>query len=337
MTRASFDVDELDITILREMYRGRAVNFAGIDPRLNATRVAKALRIGRARVAARLRSWKTSGFLPGYEVWLNPSLLGWEGGSVDIRVDHHRSKPELLRRLSLVDGVVSSMEVTGEWISAGVVGSDAASIERRVALIRSFPGVVEVTEPVPWDVPHPTRPITSLDLRIVRALRENPDANLTQVAARVGVSTRTMTRRYSDLVEDWSVWYMPLFDFRALARTVLTLSVTARDPSTRHEIARRIRDQYPMSLEFTTQRAGPRFPAPMLFVFVILPSSAGAEELERFIWGLGGVESVEAAVMVRIHSFPASFDEKLEAMITARAPARRGAAAPRRGQPVGRR
>src|SRR5271170_4115446 len=69
--------ESLDLDIFRELYRGGAANLAGFDPRLNATRIAQHLRVGRARVAGRLNAWNDSGFLARYDVWLNLALFGW--------------------------------------------------------------------------------------------------------------------------------------------------------------------------------------------------------------------------------------------------------------------
>jgi hypothetical protein len=63
VTLDTLDPSRLDIDMIRELYREGAVNIAGIDPRLNATRIAHRLHVGRRRVAARLRAWGEAGFL----------------------------------------------------------------------------------------------------------------------------------------------------------------------------------------------------------------------------------------------------------------------------------
>ena len=309
--------DELDIAILQEMYRAGAVNLAGIDPRLNASRVAQSLGIGRARVAARLRAWRSSGFLRKYDVWPNPALLGLQGASVSVRVEHPRVKPDLIGRLALVDGVVSALEFQGEWITLSIIAPDVPSLERRAALIRSFAGVAEVEAPIPWRLPEPTRPLTPLELRIVGALRARPTATLNEIARQIGISTRTMTRKYSDLVDQLAVWFLPVFDFRAISNAVLSLNLRLRPGTERRSIAAALRAKFPLTLDGNSASVGPAFGVPDTIFFVTLSSAAQMEDLERLAESLPGVEGVELYHLVRMHEFPEWFDRQLRGLIRA--------------------
>jgi len=304
----------LDLDILREMYRDGAVNLAGIDPRLNATRIAHRLHVGRARVAARLKAWDASGFLERYDVWLNPVLLGWQGAWLSIRVDSPRVKPALFARLGLLDGAVSGLEFLGDWISFGLVAPDRASIDRRVDLIRGLAGVRGVEPPMLWHVPGPSRPLTALDIRIVRALRERPRATLSETARRVGISTRTMTRRYSELVDDVAVWFVPIFDFRAMNQPVVSMGLSLRPEVGRETVLRRLRARYPLTLEFRSIEVGPELGVAEHVFFVIPPSPAHLEELDHFVRSIDGVVDLDSNVMVRLHSFPAWFDRHLASL-----------------------
>ena len=317
MTAPPINPSKLDIDILRELYREGAVNIAGVDPRLNATRIAHRLHVGRRRVAARLRVWKEVGFLRRYDVWLNPALVGVQGAWLNVRVEHPRVKPDLFRRLGLIDGVVSALDFVGEWISVGLVGPDEPSILRKMGVIRGLAGVLEVEGPGAWSAPSPKRPLTTLDLRIVRALRERPDASLSDTARRVGISTRTMTRRYSKLVGDWAVWFVPVFDFTALVPPIISLNLGVAPGTSRESIARALRKRFPLVLESRLLPGLPDSPSTVTLVFVTLPSAASFEELHRLAETLDGVESVEQLTMVRMHAFPEAFDRELTALVDA--------------------
>ncbi len=315
MAAPSLLPDPLDLDILREMYRGgEGVYLAGIDPRVNATRLSKRLHVGRARVAARLRAWSRSGFLVRYDVWVNPALLGCLGAWVSLRVDHHRSKPALIVRLGLVEGVVQAFEFLGAWVSLAVVAPDPATLARRAGLLRALAGVEEIEGPVPWTAPQPKRPLSPLDVRIVRALRDRPTATLSATARRVGISTRTMTRRYAALLEDWAVWFVPVFDFRAISYPVVALTVTLRSEVGREAVARGIRSRYPLTLEPRMPSSNDPAGTEVHVFFVMPPSAAHLEELERYVGSLPGVVEVEPNIMVRSHTFPAWFDRQLAAI-----------------------
>ncbi len=319
MPDSTLQVTPLDLDIFREMYRSGGVNLSGIDPRLNATRIAKRLKVGRARVAARVNAWDASGFLSRYDVWLNPAVYGWQGAWVNVRVDHPRSKPALLGRLALVDGVVGGVELLGDWLGVGIVAPDDGALDRTANLLRGLAGVREVEPPVRWRAPPPARPLTPLDVRIVQALRENPTATLRATARRVGVSTRTMTRRYGDLLDGWAVWFVPAFDFRAIGTPVVSVGVTLHRGTDPDTIVRRIRARYPLTLEFRDAGVSTDPEVPGVGIVVLLPSSAHLDELDRSIAELDGVSGVELSVMVRILSFPDWFDRHLAGLLGGRA------------------
>ncbi len=313
VTRPPLQPETLDFDILREMYREGAVTLAGVDPRLNATRIARKIRVRRARVAGRLKAWSDSGFLRRYDVWVNPALFGWQGAGLNIRVHHPRAKAELFSRLALLEGAVWGVEFLGEWITLSVVTPDAAALERTRRLIGGLVGVREVDVPLPWRVLPPMRELSPLDIRIVRALRQNPSAMLSSTADRVGISTRTMTRRYANLVENRDVWFVPVFDFRALSYPVVVLGMTLRRGTDGNSILRRIRTRYPLSLAFR-EMPGPGPEAGGLLCLVMPPSAAHLEEVEGYVASIEGVEELEANVVVRLHSFPDWFDRQLEAL-----------------------
>jgi DNA-binding Lrp family transcriptional regulator len=311
VTPRPVETTPLDIDIIREMYREGVVNIAGIDPRLNASRIAERLHVGRRRVAARLKVWKDAGFLRRHDVWINPTLLGLRGGWLNVRVEHPRVKPDLLRRLELVDGVVSALDFVGEWFSLGFIAEDTAAAQRKAALIRSLAGVAEIEGPAEWNVPAPKRPLTPLDLRIVRALRERPDATLSDTARRVGISTRTMTRRYSELVDDAAVWFVPVYDFRSLVAPVIALTLTVLPGTSPKSISRAVQKRFPLVLESRFFGVAAGSPSETIVIFVILPSAASIEDLHHLVEPLEGVEAVELLTMVRILTFPEWFDRHL--------------------------
>jgi DNA-binding Lrp family transcriptional regulator len=315
----AFRPEALDLDILREMYRNGAANLAGIDPRVNATRIARRLKVGRARVAARLKVWSDSGFLQRYDVWLNPALFRWHGAWIAIQVEHPRRKRELFSRLALVDGAVSGIEFLGPWISFGLVAPDPASLERTVGLLRGLAGVAALEPPQPWRLPEPRRDLTPLDLRIVRALRERPTASLGETARRVGISTRTMTRRYAQLLDHDAVWFVPVFDFRAIAQPVVSVGMNLDGTTSREAVVRQVRSRFPLLLEFENSEIGPQLANDEHVLFVLPPSAAHLEELEEFVASVKGVRGVETNVLVRSLSFPAWFDRHLESLARPRA------------------
>jgi DNA-binding Lrp family transcriptional regulator len=311
MDRVGIGFDPLDIDILREMYRTRRVTVAGIDPRLNVSYLAKRLHTSRTRITRRLARWSDSGFLQRYDVWPNPALLHLSGWTVNVRATDRLDKAGLLDRLGTVDGVVSAVEFLGEWLSVQFVAPDEETSRRRIELLRHLKGVAEVEGPVAWRRLEPRATLSPLDLRIVKALRERPRGTLTETARAVGISTRTMTTRYERLVENWSVWFVPVFDFTQLPLPLVNLNIWLCPDATADRVTQTVVKRFPWTLEFGWGGLGPSEREDFVVLFVTLPSVGAIEEVERLARSVPGTLDVEAIVMLRTHSFPRWVDEYL--------------------------
>lgn len=299
---------DLDLAMLRAMYASRGVSISGIDPRLNANRVARQLGVSRARVAARLRAWAEYGFLDRYDVWPNPHLFGLTGATFDVRVSDRFAKDAVVARIGLVPGAVGAIDFLGEWLAVTCVLPRDAESGRTAALLRGLAGVAEVGEAVPWAPPESEGTVSPLELRIVRVLRKYPTDSLASIARRVGVSTRTITNRYGRLIDEQAVWFVPAFDFRALAEPVVNLNLQFRSGADRDVFRRALARAYPRSLEFRRTAFGPALPDTVGSFFVVERSAARTEELEAWVRAQPGLESEEALVMKRFISFPETFD-----------------------------
>ena len=302
---------EIDADILREMFRSRDVTIAGIDPRLSANRIAARLRVSRARVDSRLKSWTKSGLLRRFDVWPNPALVGRIGFTVDVRVSDRLRKDEVFRRVGLVDGAVGGVDLVGEWVSLQFVVPREADVRRTTELLRGIAGVAEVEEPLPWERLEPARQLTPLDRRIVRVLRRYPTHPLAAIARWVGVSTRTITTRYGRLLDDLAVWFVPEWDFRVLAQPLALVNLFLQESADRASVSRGVRRAFPQALEFVRTGFGPKVPEHVREFFLLLSSPAGVEEAESSMRRLPGVASVELLVLIRTFSFPGTFDRLL--------------------------
>jgi len=299
---------DLDIDMLRVMYTSRGVSISGIDPRINANRMARELGVSRARVAARLRAWAEHGFLERYDVWPNPYLFGLTGATFDLRVADRFAKDAVLSRIGLVPGAVGGLDFLGDWLAVTFVLPRDAEASRTAALLRGISGVGEVSEALPWTPPVSEGTMSPLELRIVRVLRAYPTDSLASIARRVGVSTRTITTRYGRLIDEQAVWFVPAFDFRALSEPVVNLNLQFRSGADRDAFGRALRRTYPRSLEFRRTAFGPALPETYGSFFVVERSVARTEELEAWVRSQPGLVSEEALIMKRIFSFPETFD-----------------------------
>ena len=305
---------ELDLAILRVMYPSGHIEPAGIDPRLNATRIARRLRVGRGVIAQRLRAWSEFGFLVQYDVWPNPALFGQAPVWLDVRVADRLQKEAVLERIGLVPGAVMALDVAGEWIAATFLRPVDEEPRRLADLVRNLSGVAEVGPASGGKVLAPDRLPTPLDFRILRVLRRHPRESLATIARLARVSTRTITTRYHRLIEDRAAWFVPIYDFRALTEPVLSVNVRCASASDRERFARSLYRAYPRLLEFLRSPASPMLTEDRLGCVIIARSAARMEGIERWIRRQPGVLDCELAVMIRQVVYPETFDRLLASM-----------------------
>ncbi len=306
---------DLDIRILREMYTAGGVSIFGIDPRLNANRIGRRLGLSRARIASRLRAWEATGFVQRYDVWPSPFLFGRTGITFDVRVADPVRKRELFERIALLPGAVAGIEFLGPWLAATFLVAPEDDPETLRQLLAGFSGVAEVGVPIPWSLSPSDRGLSPLELRVVRVLRQFPTASLGSVARHVGVSTRTITTRYGQLLDRQAVWFLPVFDFRALAEPVVAATVRFRTSADREGFSRALRRAHPRSLETARAAFGPMLSDDVGIYYLLGGSAARVEELERWVRDAPGVVEVEALTLVRLHAFPRTIDRLLNAAL----------------------
>ncbi len=305
---------DLDLAILRVMYPSGHIEPAGIDPRLNATRIARELRVGRGVIAQRLRAWSKFGFLAQYDVWPNPALFGQAPVWLDVRVADRLQKESVLERIGLVPGAVMALDVAGEWIAATFVRPVDEDRRRLADLVQNLSGVREVGPPSGGPVEAPDRLPTPLDFRIIRVLRRHPRESLANIARLARVSTRTITTRYHRLIENRAVWFVPIYDFRALAEPVLSVNVRCASGPDRERFAHSLHRAFPRILEFLRSPVSPMLTEDRLGCVLIARSAARVEGIERWIRAQPGVVDCELAVMVRQVVYPETFDRLIASM-----------------------
>ena len=121
-----------------------------------------------------------------------------------------------------------------------------------------------------------------IEVRIVQCLRSNPTATLAETSRRVGISVRTLTRKYSFLIEQSIVWFEPLFDFRAVANSVVVLDAILHKGAEPAGITRRLRSRFPLLLELASTAGAPETKFELFEWAVVLPTSSRIDDLQRF-------------------------------------------------------
>lgn len=290
-----------------------------LDPRLSAQSIARTLKVDRKTVWTRLRRWRRSGFHTRQEIVANPRLFSAGIGGGGVRVADVRKKPHVLRELYAIEGAVGGYDQLGEWLVVVYANETAAELRRTLKAVRAIEGVAEVTACVPFRPPDPAFEPSPLDWRLIQALGTTGTEDLAQLAKRVGVSTRTFTRRFGRLATGRALWSLPIFDFRkytgaVLARYLLITEQGADGRALVKDVRKRVGGLIWCE---AMENYFPQEPSDYSWVefTVHLDSAAAADDLLREAAELRHVASAEVFFPSQCFLNRRWFDERVEARV----------------------
>jgi DNA-binding Lrp family transcriptional regulator len=308
-------MDPLDVGILRELSRDQIVWFGRLDPRLSAAELARRLHVDRATVGARLRTWEKHGFLRGHEVVPSPLVFGAKIAGGNLRVDDLGKKPRILEDLALVPNLISAVDHNGDWVALLYAFGRPEELDRARRLIGRLAGVGEVTPCVPFVAPVPTMSPSRLDYRILDDLKSGPRRTFQEIARSVRVSPKSLVRRLEQLVRGRAVWYLPILDFTRYHKAVVARFVVVLRPGGNPgPIADWVPRQVPgvtyLTDSSTLVGTDASLP-PIVDIGAHLESIGRAEDVQRELRELEGVEEVELLFPRRFYLYRTWFDDRL--------------------------
>jgi len=200
--------DDLDIRIIKAIASPSSFQW---DVRVSYAHVAAGLDVDEETVRHRLRHMNDVRFLRGWQLLLNPALLGREAAIVELRVGDSESKPEVISRLKLLEGVMLIDNFYGKELAVLTLYENPSTLERQVRLFASLCGS---PTPVSWKLGFPPCNLTPTrtDWQIMQALRKDGRGRLSDVARQLRLSTRTVKRRMVQLVNENAFYLDPVLD-----------------------------------------------------------------------------------------------------------------------------
>jgi DNA-binding Lrp family transcriptional regulator len=200
--------DDLDIRIIKALASPSSFQW---DVRISYAHVAAGLGVDEETIRNRLKHMNDVRFLRGWQLILNPALLGREAAIVELHVDESESKPEVISRLSLLPGVTLIDDFYGKDLAVSTLYENHSTLERQVRLMASLCGG---SAPVSWKLGFPPCKLipTRTDWRIMRALRRDGRGRLSDVARSLRLSTRTVKRRMTQLVDGNAFYLDPVLN-----------------------------------------------------------------------------------------------------------------------------
>jgi DNA-binding Lrp family transcriptional regulator len=204
-------LDELDLGIIRRMGLAPFLVWPHPPAGLRPAALARALHTSTDTIKRRLAAMRKQGVFHGTKAFPNPRLLGLRTASLHFSMqpgDRRRIAPQ---QVTEVEGVLGVFDMVGGDRCIDVAYPHDTSLHEIQDRLRSLLGVAS-SHFVDFATPTPGIELSPLDWRIVRALRSKPDTSLESVAKSLGLSLRTVKRRFDRMVQEGCIDVIGLFD-----------------------------------------------------------------------------------------------------------------------------
>ncbi|HVL87577.1 MAG TPA: Lrp/AsnC family transcriptional regulator [Candidatus Thermoplasmatota archaeon] len=205
-------MDPLDVSIVRAMglrpYERTPKPLDALTP----ARIARSIGASLNTVKERIARMNESGVLAGYNAFVNLRHLGLRAEAYHLRFANDAAKDAALAELLRVEGLLEIHDFLGQGVCVDFCFRDEEERKRKLEIFAALAGGAAPRRFYVREMPVTERPLSSLDWRILAALRAAPREGAAELAARVGVSARTVKRHLSRMASEGSVFLVPIVD-----------------------------------------------------------------------------------------------------------------------------
>ena len=258
-------------------------------------------------VRKRIERLTSSGLLRGWNALVNPHLFGVTIYALWIAPSSVVTTDDAIRKIRLVHGVSWIGREVGGTLGIGLFCENDRIFQKRVELIKELTGAtVIMTNSVVY--PKPEVDLTHADWELIKKLRLDPSPPYNRLAQGMGVSSRTVMRRLTRLMEGKAIVFVSAIDFKRLeGATAVDVFVFYAASKYKSAVDRGVFAKFQDYL----WRAGWGGSVHGHFTFLV-PSASVAQEIVGAIGSMQGVQSVRFSFLYDSISF---WEETLDEMI----------------------
>ena len=237
-------MDELDFKIFKSVEFRPFGPSAGDLSRLNPWVIAKKVGADGNTVKLRLDKMKKSGFIRYFQIYPNFRLLGLHGAAYLFQVRDVLEKNEVIGKCSLVDGVTEIHNFIGSTFCIDFTYSDSNDERRRLELFRHLSHCESPERFYERVMPPVEIELSAMDWRIIKSLRYNAFKPLSAVAKELGLSAKTIRRRFDRMAQNNAIIIVPLVNPADIPNTVTHVILLYPDTERREEVLKVAMDEF---------------------------------------------------------------------------------------------
>ena len=237
-------MDSLDVKVCRELFHERTSPLLDPDFRRSYRSMARKLRVDEVTVRNRIKRFQQSGFLKGWQLIVNPGLLGVRFAQLWFDVRPPSAKDDLIRKLSLMHGVLAVSDSYGSSLALVMMYEGEISAKKEFELIASMSNAQNL---VRANIPFPECAIelTHTDWKIIKVIQTDPRQSYSVISREVGMSQKTVKRRLQKMIEEKALFVIPSWNPKALDGAVIAdLVVFYTNPGFKADLDQRIISQF---------------------------------------------------------------------------------------------
>lgn len=249
-----------------------------------------------------------SGAMSGWQLIINPAFFGCRMGDIMVDVQPESAKADMIRKIKLVDSVVTLTNFYGKALRVLVMYNSDRSYSRTVELISRITNgetMIKAKMALPRSE---TERLTGTDVAIIRALSEDARKPYVLVARELGLSTRTVRNRVDRLRKENTIFTLPSLNVgRVHGLVPVLLSYVYSDNEAKGSVDRAILSHFEgryLWAGFSDPNSG--------FVMLSAPTMADVQGFLERAKSQPGISSARIDIPTDQFSFPEKLMELLE-------------------------
>lgn len=174
--------------------------------------VARKLGVDEETVRNRIKNLKDSGFLEGWRLLPNPSLLGLFSSFLFLEARDQDSKDEIISKISKMEGVLVVASFYGPGMLVTLLDDGERNSEKRIMRL-GIKGELFQTPGMNLPSLKPMK-MTATDWQIIRLLLRDAELKPSEIASKIKISTKTVNRRLTEMLNSRAVFIMPMVNLK---------------------------------------------------------------------------------------------------------------------------